>query len=213
MHNPGAEALGASAFSDPLPGSPLLRTSHPEGGAVLFRRALADEIATLHTLTVREIGPDTATLAVMQKVHQHNPDCLWSILREDGEGSPPRLVGYYGYLHLNAAGLAALEAGLFDAREPKLTELAPEAERPAAIYIWAMVARKLRALVSPLIPRALPKEIYGGLPILARAGTLGGLNRLNKVASSEGNDAANGIGDIFRVDIARTDIPRAELSS
>jgi hypothetical protein len=35
------------------------------------------------------------------------------------------------------------------------------------------------------------------------------LNRLNQVAATEGNESARGLGDVFRIDIARTGIPRA----
>ena len=203
-----AKALGAFA---PLfvPERQLLRAPHPEGGAVLFGRSLLDELPALHALTVREIGPATASLSVMQCVHQHNADSLWTVLRAADEAEPAQLAGYYGYLHLNKAGHAALEAGTFDARDPDLSLLAMSGERPAAIYVWAMVARKLRALITPLLPQALPKALYGDLPILARAGTIGGLKRLNEVAATEGNEDAHGVGDLFRIDIARTGIPRA----
>ena len=208
MQLSSAEALSASA---PLfvPERQLLRAPRPEGGAVFFGRALAEEIPELHAMTVREIGPATASLAVMQSVHKHNPDCLWTILKTDDDAATPRLAGYYGYLHLNRAGYACLEQGTFDAREPDLALLAGAGERPAAIYIWAMVARKLRALITPLLPQALPKALYGDLPIVARAGTVGGLKRINEVAATEGNETAQGLGDLFRIDIARTAIPRA----
>jgi hypothetical protein len=145
----------------------------------------------------------------MQCVHQHNADSLWTILRAEDEAEPARLAGYYAYLHLNKAGYAALEARAFDACDPDLSLLAVSGERPAAIYVWAMVARKLRALITPLLPQALPRTLYGDLPILARAGTIGGLKRLNQVAATEGNESAHGVGDLFRVDLARTGVPRA----
>jgi hypothetical protein len=207
VHLSSAEALGASANSF-VPERQLLRAPHPEGGAVLFGRALPDELPVLHALALKEIGR-TANLSVLQSVHRHNLDSLWTILREEDETGPARIAGLHAYLHLNSAGYATLQAGAFDACDPALAFLAGAGERPAAIYVWAVVARKLRAIVSPLIPVALPRAIYGDLPILARAGTIGGLKRLTRVAAEEGNESAHGLGDLFRVDLARTDVPRA----
>ncbi len=171
-------------------------------------RALEDELPALHALALEQIG-HTANLTVLQCVQRHNPDSLWTILRAEDEGEEPRIAGLYAYLHLNASGYLHLSKDIFDARDPDLALLAGAGERPAAIYVWAMVARKLRALITPLLPLALPRPLYGDLPILARAGTVGGLNRLNQVAAAEGNESAHAIGDLFRIDIARTDIPRA----
>ena len=87
-------------------------------------------------LTVREIGLGVATCETMQRVWRHNPESLWTIHRRTPPDGPDRLAGYFGFLHLNQAGLEALHARRLNGRAPDLA-LAQAGERPAAIYAWA----------------------------------------------------------------------------
>jgi hypothetical protein len=170
----------------------------------------AEEIPELHALTVREIGPSVASRETMQRVHQHNPECLWTILRRPAEGGADRLAGYFGFLHLNAAGLAALQHRTLSGRTPDLDHLAPAGERPAALYVWVGIARKTRVLAEMLVARALGAERYGGLPIYATAGTLGGLKWLNHLGEADRGPEENALGNVFRIDTARAVAARAK---
>ena len=152
---------------------------HPEGGTVFVRMAREDEISTLHQLTVSQIGHQVAPLEAMQDVYRHNPETLWIIYRApNGDKSQAQLAGYYGFLHLNEAGHKALEARTITPRKPDLSLLTPAGERPSAVYIWAIVARKLTTLTIPLVGKGLGIKRYGGLPFYATAATMGGLNGL-----------------------------------
>jgi hypothetical protein len=113
------------------------------------------------------------------------------------------LAGYFGFLHLNPAGLEALETRTLSGLEPDLALLARAGERPAAIYVWAGIARKVRVLAEMLVAQALGAERYGGLPIYATAGTLGGLKWLNHLGEADRGPAENALGKVFRVDTAR----------
>lgn len=176
---------------------------HADGDLIVVRMAQFEDVAELHALTVAEIGPTVATLETMHGVYKHNPESVWLIFRRPSEGGPDSLAGYYGFLHLNAAGLEALEARTLNGREPDLALLARAGERPAAIYVWAGIARKVRMISEMLVAQALGAERYGGLPIYATAGTLGGLKWLNHLGEADRGPAENALGNVFRIDTAR----------
>jgi len=176
---------------------------HADGDVIVVRMTLPGEVEALHALTVLEIGPSVASLETMHGVYKHNPECLWTILRRPASGEPDRLAGYFGFLHLNAAGLTALDARTLSGREPDLALLAAAGERPAALYVWAAVARKVRVLAEMLVAQALGAERYGGLPVYATAGTLGGLKWLNHLGEADRGPAENALGNVFRVDLNR----------
>lgn len=187
----------------PFPGLREFTAIHADGDVIVVRMTQTCEVAALHALTVLEIGPSVATLDTMHRVHKHNPECLWTILRRPASGEPERLAGYFGFLHLNAAGLAALEARTLNGRDPDLALLAAAGARPAALYVWAGIARKVRVLAEMLVAQALGAERYGGLPVYATAGTLGGLKWLNHLGEADRGPAENALGNVFRVDLTR----------
>jgi len=170
---------------------------HPEGGIVFVRMAREDEIETLHQLTVSQIGQHVAPLEAMQDVYRHNPETLWIIFRApDGDKSQAKLVGYYGFLHLNEAGHKALEARTLTPRKPDMSLLAAAGERPSAVYIWAIVARRLTTLTIPLVGKGLGIKRYGGLQFYATAATMAGLNGL-KGYGFEGEAPTDELGGLF----------------
>jgi hypothetical protein len=177
---------------------------HPDGDLIVVRMAQPQDVDMLHALTMVEIGPSVAALDKMKSVYKHNPESLWTIHRRSTEGSEDRLSGYFGFLHLNAAGLRALEERTLSGREPDLALLAHAGERPAAIYVWAGIARKVRAIAEMLVAQALGAERYGDLPIYATAGTLGGLKWLNHLGDADRGPAENRMGNVFRIDTQRS---------
>lgn len=191
-----------------IPGAREVTARHADGDVIAVRLTHPEEVIALHALTVAEIGSSVASLETMQRVYKHNPECLWTILRRP-PGAPDRLAGYFGFLHLNAAGLAALEDRTLSGRTPNLAHLARASERPAAIYVWAGIARKVRALAEMLVAQAMGAERYGGLPIYATAGTLGGLKWLNHLGEADRGPQENGLGSVFRIDTARSVASRA----
>jgi hypothetical protein len=149
-----------------------------------------------------EISPDVAPLELVQAVYKHNSDSFWGVYynESDAPDSKPRFIGYYGFLHLNADGQESLESGAFDAFHPDFNQLAKDGERPAVIYVWAIVAKKVARLATPLIAKALGKDRYGGVPIYAKAGTLGGLSTIKGYGFVGARPSEKGLGDLFRLD-------------
>lgn len=189
-----------------------LAAPHPDGGIVYVRRPTMNEFETLDDLTRQEISPSVACLELVRSVYIRNRDSFWGIYRATDESRrDARLVGYFGFLLLNESGHAALQARTLNARNPDLALLAEHGERPAAIYIWAVVAKRLTGIATPLVARAMGGALYGGLPLYATAGTLGGLNRLKNYGFEGGADNDVGLGDLFRLDrpASADDNPRA----
>lgn len=151
---------------------PLHAALYPEGGALWVRPARLAEIDDIHALIADEISADVGPSSSMKAVFEKNPVSFWRIERQDSDGtiSP---VGMYGFLPLNASGVDALKTGKLDRREPKLEFIAPAGEKPAALYVWAVVARRIRKLAYPLIRAALG-PFYLDVPVFAIAATRGG---------------------------------------
>jgi len=198
-----SEYLCENNTLSPILGAREATAIHADGDVIAVRMTTPGEVEALHALTVSEIGPSVAALETMMGVYKHNPECLWTILRRPSCGAPERIAGYFGFLHLNACGLEALEARRLNGREPDLTLIAKAGERPAALYVWAGIARKVRVLAEMLVAEALGAERYGGLPVYATAGTLGGLKWLNHLGEADRGPDENALGKVFRVDLAR----------
>lgn len=176
----------------------------PGEGIVYVRRASLGELEPIHELTKREISADVAPLSVVEDVYKRNHDSFWTVNRaSDLTKADSRLVGYIGMLHLNEAGLTRLEAGDFDAHEPDVRLIVPSDTRPAAIYVWAIIAPKVGRQATNLIAHALGAELYGGVPIFATAGTLRGMNLMKGYGFSGARGSTAGLGQLFRLDQAR----------
>jgi hypothetical protein len=150
-------------------------------------------------LTVSQIGTQVAPLKAMQDVYRHNPETLWVIFRSpSGDRAQAHLAGYYGFLHLNQAGHEALLAKTLRPRDPDLNLLAAAGERPAAVYVWAIVARKLAMLTVPLMGKGLGIKRYGGLKFYATPATMGGLNGLKGYGFKGTDTGHDEMGDLFQ---------------
>jgi hypothetical protein len=178
-------------------------TQAPDGGIVFIRRAKPDEIARIHALTKEAISAEVAALSVVEEVYKRNRDSFWTVNRAaDPNKRSPRLVGYIGMLHLNQAGRDRLEAGNFNAHEPDVRLVVASGIRPAAIYVWAIIAPKVGRQATSLVAQALGAELYRGVPIFATAGTLRGMNLMKGYGfSGAGNEPR--LGQLFRLDQVR----------
>ncbi len=155
-------------------------SSLPDGAPIWVWRATEADVPTHHRLIRTEIGDKTAGLTVMQKVRRHNEDSLWGIFKRGSGSYPFDMIGCCTFLFPNISGLAALRSDSLNTVDPRLDLLTPGGERPAAIYGWAIVARKMGRIVVPLITKSLDPALYAGLPIYGRAGTAGGLAMLSR---------------------------------
>ncbi len=172
-----------------------------DGTFILVRRPTAGEIDNIHNLTKTELSASSVPLSVIKAVHKHNKDTMWGVYQGEGDDKlNARMIGYYSFLHLNQKGRDLLERAEFDASKPDLSLLVPHGERPAAIYIWAVVARGVARIATPLTARALGRELYGGMPIYTTAGTMGGLNAIKGYGFAGARQAEAGVGHLFRLD-------------
>jgi len=175
-------------------------SSTPDGGIVYLRRARPEELPELYALAQAEIGQDIATYDTVQSLYNHNRDSIWSVYRaSDNTRADAKLIGWYGLVYLTQPGTEQLEAGTFDGRDLDLRLVVPTATRPASIYVWVVIARRHARIATWLIANALGAEIYGGVPIYAKAGTTGGLQAI-KGYGFAGTEREQNVGKLFRLD-------------
>jgi hypothetical protein len=96
--------------------------------------AAEDELQPALELADGLIGGHLASLAVVRRVWMFNSDNI-TIFRRNGKP-----VGLCALLLLNNLGLRDLLDGTFAPSEPETAQLAPDGRRPAAIYVWGIVA-------------------------------------------------------------------------
>jgi hypothetical protein len=152
---------------------------------------------------------EVASIDVVRRVYRHNPDTFWAVffMPKDTEPEDAQFVGYYSFLFLNEAGEQALATGKFDGLDPDLNQLTEGGKRPIVAYIWALVARKVSSLATPLVAMALGRQLYSGVPIYAKASTLGGLNAIKRYGFVSARPSDFGLGDLFRLDPEVIDAP------
>jgi len=84
---------------------------------------------------------ELTTADVVHRVISHNPDSFWAIAHRSRYSSvAPAGEGFMAFLMLNEAGLNKLIEGTLDTSNPDLSLLAPQNEKPAGIYVWALHA-------------------------------------------------------------------------
>jgi hypothetical protein len=181
-------------------------SSVPDGGIIWVRRTAEHELPELFELTKREVAGELATFDVLTRIYHQNADSFWSVYRaSDQTRSDAKLIGYYALIHLNEAGREMLEAGTFDGHDPDMRAVVPTATRPAAIYVWVAIVRRVARIATWLLANGLGAEIYGGVPIFATAGTMGGLNIIKGYGFSTAHNEA-GLGKLYRLDRGETPV-------
>jgi predicted GNAT family N-acyltransferase len=113
-----------------------------------------------------------AEAEIVHRVVSHDPDTLWAVARRDRHDSAnPSPDGFVAFLMLSEEGLRRLAAGTFDASCPDLTLLAPQHEKPAGIYVWALHARGPLAAGVALVFEKISTPLYLDVDLYARAVT------------------------------------------
>jgi hypothetical protein len=115
------------------------------------------------------MGVSLACEATVARVACANPDTLWSFWRNG------RLVGGFAVLMLNAAGLAALLDGTMDLSNPPAQLLARAGERPAGLYVWAVLGSAVGAEGVAHVIRRLQRRPYEAADVFALPATDDGL--------------------------------------
>jgi len=106
---------------------------------VVFNVA-GEQIATLMDLARKAI-PTLTNAEVVQRVVSYNPDCFWAIAHRDRFNiKAPVGEGYVSFLPLTKQGLSQLLDGTLDRRNPPLSLISAQHEKPAGIYVWHVYA-------------------------------------------------------------------------
>ncbi len=117
---------------------------------VVFNVA-GEQIATLMDLARKSI-PALTGAEVVQRVTSYNPDCFWAIAHRDRfDIHAPVGEGYVSFLPLTKQGLSQLLDGTLNRRNPPLSVISAQHEKPAGIYVWHVYAPGKLAAAVPLL--------------------------------------------------------------
>jgi predicted GNAT family N-acyltransferase len=117
---------------------------------VVFNVA-GDQIATLMD-RARKAIPMLTSAEIVQRVASYNPDCFWAIAHRDRFNiNAPVAEGYVAFLPLKKQGLRQLLDGTMDRRNPPLSLISAQHEKPAGIYVWHVYAPGKLAAGAPLV--------------------------------------------------------------
>jgi predicted GNAT family N-acyltransferase len=101
---------------------------------------VGEQIETLMN-EARKAIPSLTSAAVVQRVASYNPDCFWAIAHRDKFNiNAPVGEGYVSFLPLTKQGLSQLLDGTLDRRNPPLSLICAQHEKPAGIYVWHVYA-------------------------------------------------------------------------
>jgi predicted GNAT family N-acyltransferase len=104
----------------------------------------------------RKAIPMLTSAEIVQRVASYNPDCFWAIAHRD-KFNVNALVGegHVAFLPLTKQGLSQLLDGTLDRRNPPLSMISAQHEKPAGIYVWHVYAPGNLAAGAPLIMQKL----------------------------------------------------------
>jgi predicted GNAT family N-acyltransferase len=162
---------------------------------VSVRRIRDDEADRAFALAREHLAAAVAADDDVRAIYRHNPDTFWGIYA----GPDEAMVGFYSFLLLTMDGVLKLLAHELDPTKPDVRYIAAAGERPAAVYVWAVVAKGLTKVTGPLIIQAMT-SLYWGLPIYATAGTHAGLNKIITTGLRPVVEGDTGIGALYVFD-------------
>jgi predicted GNAT family N-acyltransferase len=148
-------------------------------------------IASLMDAARKDI-PGLTSNKIVQAVANHNPDTFWAIARRDHfDIASPKGEGFLAVLPLTHEGTRRLLEGRLDTRNPDISLVARQSERPAGIYVWAIHAKGAIAAAIPLVLQKYSSPLYQGVNIYSRTVTkegrrLGGLLGFSPSAHYDG---------------------------
>jgi len=153
--------------------------------SVVFSATAAD-IDDLVPRARREMGGG-ASNEVVQSVARHNPDSIWGVARrEKYSAGNTAAEGYVAFLMLNEEGADRLMTGRLHGKNPPLSLLARQHEKPAAIYVWGIYAPGALAGGVPLAFEKVWTPLYRKAPLLGRAVTAAGDRLLDTLGFDRG---------------------------
>lgn len=135
----------------------------------------------------REDIPGLTSNRIVQSVANHNPDTFWAITKRDHfDISAPKGEGFFAVLPLTHQGMRGLIDGSLDTRNPDLSLIARQSERPAGIYIWCIHAKGTLAAAIPLVLQKISAPLYRGVNLYSRPITKEGLRVLEPLGFRPG---------------------------
>jgi len=151
-------------------------------------------IPEVERLTHANLPFNTATKDTMTAVLRRNADSFYGMFTRTEKG-PHRLEAYFAQLLLTERGHEDLLARRIDLKNPPLDAIEPTGVRPAAVYLWGVIAQRKSAIFQPYLKRKL--TLLAGLPHYATLTTEAGLRAghnmgLTAVPPDEGK-----LGDLF----------------
>lgn len=132
----GPDTAPATDFSRRLTQAARLKARN----GIFGQPASQTDIRSLHRMLRERITGELADDDVAVAVQTASPHSIWSLYSQQG------LEGGIAFLPLNALGVYRLVYGKLDPANPGIDCLAVGSERPAVLYVWAIVSR----------PRGLP---------------------------------------------------------
>jgi predicted GNAT family N-acyltransferase len=131
--------------------------------------------------------PGLTSNAIVQAVANHNPDTFWAITKKDHfDINAPKGEGFFAVLPLTHQGLRGLLDGSLDTRNPDISFIARQSERPAGIYIWCIHAKGTLAAAIPLVLQKISAPLYRGVNLYSRPVTKEGLRVLEPLGFTPG---------------------------
>lgn len=120
----------------------------------------------------RQSIPGLTDVEAVQRVIEHNPDCMWAISRKRKfNPAAPTGDGFIAMLPLNKKGLFQLATNTLNTRNPDPALLTGPNERPAGIYIWAAFAPGTLAGGVALFMEEMGAPNYVGVDLFTRPNT------------------------------------------
>lgn len=135
----------------------------------------------------RQDIPGLTSNEMFQSVANHNPDTFWAISKKSNfDISSPRGEGFFAILPLTHQGMRGLIDGSLDTRNPDLSLIARQSERPAGIYIWAIHAKGSLVAGISLVLQKITAPLYRGVNLYSRPVTKEGLRVLEPLGFTPG---------------------------
>jgi len=168
------------------------------GEFTFVKKPSSEEFLKIYEMGSREIGPGIASFEVMRGVMNHNPLSFWGIYRSSSaDRRDAKLAGFFAFLLLNDSGLEAHRHRRLNRHRPEFYHLANKDERPAAVYIWAVVAHRLSNIGSQLIAHAMGTDWFFDVPVFGTIGTRSGQNAVRNSQTLYAGDADANVGEPF----------------
>lgn len=105
----------------------------PAGQRVEARRVRIGDLPLLLGQGAAGMGVALAPAVTVARIARAHPDSLWGFWRHD------HFVGGFAFLMLNRRGVEALIGNALDLGDPPTSVLAAPGDRPAGIYVWALL--------------------------------------------------------------------------